>query len=439
MKKLKRYDPENSNPEIIDIIERMPTSFGRTVSLTIIVFTVFILVFGWIVKYPDTVTGAINISSDTPAVKLTANAVGNISLLASDTRHYVNRDDYVAIIQNSATCDDVVKIKRLLAAFDPDAPDFSDAVNRFPNRVFLGELNIKYYAFLSALKNRVDHYRDNVYERQRASIRDNTRGMESVCEETEKVLDIMSRKLAITRKWNDKYRSLNKDNVATYEYELDISHKDLLTMEQEEAIMRKDLASLRMQISENNNLLARLDVEQNEKERQLHLDILTSYHDLCDNITAWEQRYVLKAPVEGKLEYLKFIADNQYVQAGEELFGIIPQKSKMVGQVLLPSSGAGKINIGDKVTIKLDDYPYMEYGSVEGIVKNISLIPQARQTEKNPINTYMVEVELPRELTTNYGQKLQFKPNISGTADIIVNKRRLIERLFDNLRYSIYD
>lgn len=210
-------------------------------------------------------------------------------------------------------------------------------------------------------------------------------------------------------------------------------------MEQEEAIMRKDLASLRMQISENNNLLARLDVEQNEKERQLHLDILTSYHDLCDNITAWEQRYVLKAPVEGKLEYLKFIADNQYVQAGEELFGIIPQKSKMVGQVLLPSSGAGKINIGDKVTIKLDDYPYMEYGSVEGIVKNISLIPQARQTEKNPINTYMVVVELPRELTTNYGQKLQFKPNISGTADIIVNKRRLIERLFDNLRYSIYD
>lgn len=210
-------------------------------------------------------------------------------------------------------------------------------------------------------------------------------------------------------------------------------------MEQEEAIMRKDLASLRMQISENNNLLARLDVEQNEKERQLHLDILTSYHDLCDNITAWEQRYVLKAPVEGKLEYLKFIADNQYIQAGEELFGIIPQKSKMVGQVLLPSSGAGKINIGDKVTIKLDDYPYMEYGSVEGIVKNISLIPQARQTEKNPINTYMVVVELPRELTTNYSQKLQFKPNISGTADIIVNKRRLIERLFDNLRYSIYD
>ena len=170
--------------------------------------------------------------------------------------------------------------------------------------------------------------------------------------------------------------------------------------------------------------MARLDVEQNEKERQLHLDILTSYHDLCDNITAWEQRYVLKAPVEGKLEYLKFIADNQYIQAGEELFGIIPQKSKMVGQVLLPSSGAGKINIGDKVTIKLDDYPYMEYGSVEGIVKNISLIPQARQTEKNPINTYMVVVELPRELTTNYSQKLQFKPNISGTADIIVNKRR---------------
>ncbi|MDR3061752.1 MAG: hemolysin D, partial [Dysgonamonadaceae bacterium] len=38
-------------------------------------------------------------------------------------------------------------------------------------------------------------------------------------------------------------------------------------------------------------------------------------------------------------------------------------------------------------------------------------------------------------LTTNYGELLDFRYELGGTADIIVKDRRLIERLFDNLRY----
>jgi len=35
----------------------------------------------------------------------------------------------------------------------------------------------------------------------------------------------------------------------------------------------------------------------------------------------------------------------------------------------------------------------------------------------------------------NYGEQLGFEHEISGQADIIIKERRLIERLFDNLRY----
>jgi len=436
MKINKRYDSPKLSPEIIDIIERMPTSFGRRVAFAVIIFSIIVLIFSWIVKYPDTVMGAIKISSGTPPVKLVANTTGNISLLMPNVITKVVKDDYIAIIHNSAIVEDVIRVKAMLSAFDPNDVDFSYTAETFPNKVSLGELNLKYYTFLSALKNISDYNHDNIFERQRVGIVDAISGMEIMRDETKNALDIISQKLEISRKWNDKYISLNKNRVATYEYEIDRTHNELLAMQQEETSMRMELAKLHMQIYDNRNRLAQLGVEQHEKERQLHLDILTSYHDLCDNIKAWEQQYVLKAPFEGMLEYAKFITDNQYVQAGEELFCVIPRESEMTGQVILPSIGAGKIKVGNKATIRLDDYPYMEYGAVEGIVKTISIVPQTQLTEQNKINTYMITVDLPEKLRTNYGQELQFKPNMAGTADIIVNDRRLIERLFDNLRYK---
>jgi hypothetical protein len=104
--------------------------------------------------------------------------------------------------------------------------------------------------------------------------------------------------------------------------------------------------------------------------------------------------------------------------------------------MLLPSSGAGKVETGSRVTIKLDNYPYMEYGSIEGAVGSVSLVSQVQKFEQSTINTYFVIIDLPQGLTTNYGEQLNFEHEISGQADIIVKERRLIERLFDNLRYN---
>ena len=105
--------------------------------------------------------------------------------------------------------------------------------------------------------------------------------------------------------------------------------------------------------------------------------------------------------------------------------------------MLLPASGAGKVKVGSRVVIKLENYPYNEFGSVEGLVGTISLISQQLNVEQNKMNMYLVAVDLPHGLTTNYGRVLDFKYEIGGVADIIVQERRLIERLFDNLRYSI--
>ena len=135
------------------------------------------------------------------------------------------------------------------------------------------------------------------------------------------------------------------------------------------------------------------------------------------------------------MEFLQFLANNQYLQAGEEIFSIVPSRNAIFGQMLLPATGAGKIKPGSPVIIKLDNYPYLEYGTIDGRVASVSLVTKDEEVAGTHVATYLITIELPQGLTTNYGQSLDFKHEIQGSAEIITNDRRLIERLFDNLKY----
>ena len=121
------------------------------------------------------------------------------------------------------------------------------------------------------------------------------------------------------------------------------------------------------------------------------------------------------------------------------MFSILPDDNPIFGQVYLPARGAGKVFSGQDVIIKLDNYPYIEYGSIKGRVKTISQLanPVRNFGSQGAVSTYLITIDLPDQLTTNYGLKLDFSYDIKGIADILTSKRKLIIRLFDNLRYIV--
>ncbi len=431
---MKKNKQINRSEEVKDIIDRMPTSFGRWVSIAVIVFACLLLLFGWIIKYPDTVTGQIKINSDKMPVKLVAGSSGKIYIFDFHPRDGVKESDYIAVIQNSANTENMKEISKLISTFNPNNDSILEMESIFPDKVSLGELNLKYYTFLTALKNKCRYEQDNPYLQQEKTIQEDIRWKEKIYNQTTENIQTTEERMEIAKKWYEKDASLNKKEVI-HEQELDRTKNEYLSAKQSVQGLRKEASSIQMQIADSRNKLVQLKIEQNEKEKQLQIDLLSSYHDLNDNIKLWEQKYVLKAPFDGQVEFLKFWTNDQFVQAGEEVFSIVPKESNILGQVLLPSSGAGKVKPGCKVTVKLDNYPYMEFGSVEGIVSSLSLITRQEQVQQGNINTYLVLVDLPQGLTTNYGEKLDFKYEIEGIDDIIVRDRRLIQRLFDNLRY----
>ncbi|MDR0566400.1 MAG: HlyD family efflux transporter periplasmic adaptor subunit [Prevotellaceae bacterium] len=346
----------------------------------------------------------------------------------------VAEGEHIAVIQNPAQTEDVFLISNLLKQLNPN--DISDPEMRylFPEKITLGELNLKYYTFLTALKNSCEYLEQNIFEQQQQSLADEIRWKKKILIETENTLKIVKEHRELSGKWYDKYSSLNNELVTTYEYEVDRNKMDYLSAKQNEQNLHKEMVSIQMQIVDTENRLLRIGIEKLEKERQMLLDLLAAYHDLSDNIKRWEEQFLFKAPFDGKVEYLNFWVNNQFIQAGTEVFSIIPKENAPVGQMLLPAGGAGKVKIGNKVAIKLENYPHAEFGYIEGKVKSMSLVTQQYDAGASKIDAYLVLVDMSQGLTTNYGQVFEFQYKISGSADIIVKDRRLIERLFDNIK-----
>ena len=79
------------------------------------------------------------------------------------------------------------------------------------------------------------------------------------------------------------------------------------------------------------------------------------------------------------------------------------------------------------MNIKIENYPDNEYGVLNGLVEKISLIP-------NTDGFYLIDVELSQTLITSYNKKIDFKQEMRGTAEIITEDLRLIERFFYQFR-----
>lgn len=429
---------QNRTEEVADIIEKMPTQFGTTISLIVISLVGLLLLFGWFIKYPEVLKGQITINTRQAPVKLVAVTSGNIILLNDKAGSQIHSGEYIAYIKNAANIKDVQLLNRLLKQIDIHKVNYKQHRNYFPENLSLGDISTKYFNHLNALYQFLDYSIQQPYVEQK---------------------DINTKLLAMQKTTLFALKNDYKNQKIKYEVSQSLFRKDSTLFskdvtskadiehsiiakansELEYKAIDKQITNTGYQINEAQNKLQLIAIEKATKERELIINMFNTYYDLVDSIRKWEQTYVFLSPMNGKVDFLNFLKNNDYIQSGQELFKIIPNRNEMIGQVNLPETGAGKLKNGQDVIIKLDNYPYNEYGSIKGKVATISLATnqQTLSNNQNKISSYLVNVNLPNGLRTNYGAELNFHVEAKGTAEIITEDRRLIERFFDNLKYKI--
>ncbi len=130
---------------------------------------------------------------------------------------------------------------------------------------------------------------------------------------------------------------------------------------------------------------------------------------------------VLKARVSGRTYLLKGVDNNPKAW----MLLVVPKVNNFEVQLKLPINGAGKVKKGQRVLVRLDAYPHDEFGFLEGEI-----------TEMVPVsidNYYRANVKLTNGLVTNVGKTLPIQPLLQGSAEIMLDDKRLSQRIFGTL------
>ncbi len=105
--------------------------------------------------------------------------------------------------------------------------------------------------------------------------------------------------------------------------------------------------------------------------------------------------------------------------------GVVPDAGVDIeGRMKVSSVGFGLVEKGQTVNVRLNGFPYMEFGILKGVISRISQVP-----ERMPDGSvaYNVEVSFPNGLVSTYRKEFPFIQGMDGEAEIITREQRLIE------------
>ena len=428
--------PENReieirSDEVQEILSHTPNWMIRW-GITSIFFMILILIgISYFVKYPDVIKGSLTLSTNIPPVKLVSKTNGKLSKIFVENGAEVNEDDFIADIESPLTDSAVSYLNQLVSSTQLAIDNAKTAKISFDNELVFGEIQTEF----GQLKRTYNEYylvRTDSYQKQKIN------SLKKQITYHDRLSVISNRQLKLTeldlKNGEEKFLSEKKlyDKGVISKMEFFEKQSTLNQNKQQVENLKKTYVQNQITISDLKKQLIDLEYETSEKERTLKENIGISCNTIKNYLNTWQQNFRIKAPFDGKISYLTTLNENQFVTSGANLFAVIPNNNEYIATVQIPSQGYGKVKEGQSVNIKLDNYPYNEFGQLTGVVKEISLIPTVVGEQQQTV--YLAKVILNQGLKTTYNKELEFKPEMSGTAEIVTEDLRLIERIFNQFR-----
>ncbi len=430
--------------DVDEILSEMPSwtlRWGLTVIFGIVAT---ILILSYFIKYPDVIKGKINITSNNPPVPLVARSSGNIVIIVSD-KSIVNENDVLGYLKSATKYEDILRLKQKLNFIRNSAANRlnADSLSQFSDDLQLGELQVPYNNFLLKIKEigSLDIRGQNTSLRKE-SINKQISEYIQISERLKRQVQLLENEYILQKKnFDNRYKALHKAGSISTEQ---------LEQKQDEVFQKlKAVEAAKSNYDENQNRIITLqsqkvEVDFEQKDRQLNSNnlLLDAYTNLLNQLNIWEQRYLLKATIAGKVNYLSFIKQNSYINENQEIANIVPESgninntltSTYVGELFLESSGSGKISEGQDVNIVLDNFNKKEFGILKGKVASIADVSSTITSTTGSQSVYKVYVNLPNGLTTSAKKKLSFRYGMQGNAEVITKNISILGRIFDTIR-----
>lgn len=256
--------------------------------------------------------------------------------------------------------------------------------------------------------------------------------------------DLHRRRLELAQASQARFESLRAQSfvssaqVQTKDEEVLALQAQLQSLERQRSGQLREIKSLE---SERRELPMRAEVEQGQVDR----DLATLAQQSAESEA--RSQFVVRAPQDGVMTAV--IAEpGQSVSTSVALASLVPSQARMQAELFAPSSAVGFLKPQQPVLLRYEAYPYQKFGHQLGHVIQVSRTPlQSTELAGMPLPgslsgtalgasaepLYRITVALDSQTVEAYGVAQPLSVGMQLEADVLLDRRRLIEWIFEPL------
>lgn len=423
---MKERDINLRSEEVQEILSSVPNWMVLWGNTVIFVLIVGLLLISWFIKYPDVINSEIIITTVSPPEKIYANRAGQIDTISVSNNESVTKNQILAIIENTANNQDVIELKQIIDTLKISYKDFYFPLEKL-HFLSLGDIEPDFANFETSyteyLLNKQLNPLSNEFLANQVSLFEAKNRLNTIISQQ----NINKKEIELKKNDLTRYEVLYEKGIISAQ-DFDLKKLDFLQAQRSYQNNNSSISQLRELIYESQKNLKGTEIKRIKEENNYLKNVIQSYNQLKKSLRNWELSYLLKSSINGRVSFLTFWNKNQTVKQGDLVFTVIPtSNNNYIGKIKAPIQNSGKIKVGQKVNIRLANYPPAEFGMLVGTIENISLLPDAS-------GNYLIDVKLSKRLMTTYNKKIDFKQEMYGNAEIITENLRLTQRFFYQLK-----
>jgi membrane fusion protein len=220
--------------------------------------------------------------------------------------------------------------------------------------------------------------------------------------------------------------------------EVDQRHREETLLEQRQALLslNQQVMIRKGQLSEVKFNLDQLPFVQSDKIQSLRNELSATEQRSAE--VGGRRAYIVRAPIGGRVSLLQAstgqVADPRRLQ-----LQIVPGDSPLQAELFIPVRAIGFVEVGQDVRILFDSFPYQRFGTYHGRITKVSQTVLLTSDVEAPVApkepTYAATVALDRPDVVANGRRIPLQPDMSLKADIILEKRTLVDWIVSPLRH----
>lgn len=422
---------ELRSEEVQELMSQIPAWFLRWGITIVGIVLAGLLIGSYFFKYPDTLTAEITVTTAAPPVEIYAQTTGKLECINIRNNQHIDAGTVMAVVESTANYEDVEFVHGIIEAWQQKQYSEEELMSVFKKRrLSLGNLQGAFASFTNALCEYIRYEKENYFQRKiylKSELQKERKALEQNWLQER---DLHRQQAVIATKIFHRDSTLYGQKMISEE---DFNNAEQIYLQSRQTAVNDLSSQTQLDIDKLNDSEIMLDLHQ--QHRQTKTQVLQSLYNTCEQLVndlkQYEKDYLLKTPISGTINMMGNWEKNFLIEAGTLFVIVMPQeKSVSVGRARLPATGAGKVKVGQKVKVRLANFPDTEYGYIMGKVETVSSIPDQE-------SNYYLEISFPQGLLTNYQKKLPQTKTMVGMAEIIVRDKRLIEHLIEPIEKMV--